>query len=70
MMAPRGTPDDVVRRIHADVARALGEPAIRERLAAFGFDAAPGTPEEIARERRTDAARYGEIVRRIGARAE
>jgi len=70
LMAPRGTPDEVVRRIHADVTRALDEPAVRDKLAAFGFEAAPGTPEEVVRARRAGAARYGEIIRRIGARAD
>ena len=70
LVAPRGTPPDVVRRINADVNRALADPDVQLQLKNFGFDAAPGTPEQFAETIRTDAKKFGEVVRRTGARAD
>ncbi len=70
IMAPRGTPPEVVRKINADVNRTLADPDVVQQLQTFGFDAAPQTPEELADEIRADAKKYAELVRRTGATAE
>ena len=70
IMAPRGTPPDVVRRINADVNRVLADPDIVAQMQNFGFDAAPESPEQLADEIRSDAKKYAELVRRTGATAE
>ena len=70
LVAPRGTPPDVVRRINAEVNRQLADPEVLERLQNFGFEAAPGTPEQLAASIRADAKKYGELVRRTGATAD
>jgi tripartite-type tricarboxylate transporter receptor subunit TctC len=70
LMAPRGTPDDVVRRINADVNRQLADPEMAEKLRTFGFEAAPGTPADLAATIRLEAKRFAELVRRTGARAD
>jgi len=67
LAAPRGTPEAAVRQINAEVNRALAEPDVLERMRAFGFEPAPGTPAQFAATIRADAAKYGEIVRRSGA---
>jgi len=70
LMAPRGTPEDVVRKINADVNRLLADPDIVEKLRAFGFDAAPGTPAELAAIIRGETKRFAELGRRTGAKAD
>jgi tripartite-type tricarboxylate transporter receptor subunit TctC len=70
VMAPRGTPPDVVRKINADINRVLADPEVVTQLANFGFDAAAGTPEQFADEIRADAKKYAELVRRTGATAD
>ena len=70
VMAPRGTPPEVVRRINADVNRVLADPEVQQQLQQFGFEAAPGTPEQFAEVIRADAKKYGELVRRTGATAD
>src|SRR6185436_5177393 len=69
LMAPRGTPDDVVRRINADVNRLLADPEIVEKLRAFGFDAAPGSPGDLAALIREESTRFAGLVRKTGAKA-
>jgi len=70
IMAPRGTPAEVVRKINADVNRTLADADVVAQLQTFGFDAAPETPEQLADEIRADAKKYAELVRRTGASAD
>jgi tripartite-type tricarboxylate transporter receptor subunit TctC len=70
VMAPRGTPPAVVRKINEDVNRVLADPEVVAQLANFGFDGAAETPEQFADEIRADAAKYRELVRRTGATAD
>ena len=70
LVAPRGTPADVVRRINADVNKALADPDMLTLMRSFGFEPAPETSEQFAEEIRADARKYGELVRRTGATAE
>jgi tripartite-type tricarboxylate transporter receptor subunit TctC len=70
IVAPRGVPAEVVRKINADVNRALADPEVVAALANFGFDGAPGTPEQFAEQIRADAKKFGELVRRTGATAD
>jgi tripartite-type tricarboxylate transporter receptor subunit TctC len=70
LLAPRGTPGAIVRRINSDMNGALATPEIQERLSAFGFEASPGTPEQLAEAIRADTKTYGELVRLLGASAE
>ena len=48
LVAPAGTPPAVVKRIQEAVARAVQEPAVRDKLAAQGLFASASTPEEFA----------------------
>ena len=70
IVAPRGTPPEVVRKINADVNRALADPDVVQQLQNFGFEAAPDTPEQLAEEIRADAKKFAELVRRTGATAD
>jgi tripartite-type tricarboxylate transporter receptor subunit TctC len=70
MLAPRGTPASVVRRINADVVKQLGDADVLERMRVLGFQATPDSPEEVARLIREDTRKYGELVRKVGATAD
>jgi tripartite-type tricarboxylate transporter receptor subunit TctC len=70
IMAPRGTPPEVVRKINVEVNRALADPDVVQQLQNFGFEAAPETPEQLAEEIRSDAKKFAELVRRSGATAD
>ena len=70
VMAPRGTPPEVVRKINTDVNRVLTDPDVVAQLDNFGFDGAPESPEQLGEEIRSDAKKYGELVRRTGATAD
>lgn len=64
LLAPRGTPKAVIAKINADVAKALSEPDVRERLAGFGFEPFSASPEEIAKAIDADSRKYAEVIKR------
>jgi len=70
LVAPRGTPMEVVRKINADVNRLMADPEVLERMKLFGFAPAPMSPEEITAVIRADTAKNAATVRRTGATAE
>ena len=70
LVAPRGTPAELARRISSDIAAALADATIRERFKGIGVDPVPSTPAQLAELIRSDTKVYGEIVRRAGVKAE
>ena len=64
LLAPRGTPKAMIAKINADVAKALSEPDVRERLAGFAFEPFSSSPEEIAKAIDADSRRYAEVIKR------
>jgi len=70
MLAPAGTPRDIVVRVNADMTKALALPEVRTALAAQGMEVAPSSPEDMAALMRRDAARWAGVVKQAGIRAE
>lgn len=62
LLAPADTPQDVVRRLNAEVNAVLRTPDMRMRLAALGAEPTGGTPEQFAETIRADAARWAKVV--------
>jgi tripartite-type tricarboxylate transporter receptor subunit TctC len=70
MLAPAGTPREIVIKVHDDLAKALALPEVKGTLAAQGMEIAPSSPEEMAALMQRDAARWAAIVKRAGIKAE
>jgi len=70
LVAPRGTPPELARRISSDIAAALADGAVRERYRGIGVDPVSNTPAQLAELIRADLKVYGEIVKRAGVKAE
>jgi tripartite-type tricarboxylate transporter receptor subunit TctC len=70
VFAPAGTPREIVMRLNADISRALETPVMKERLATLGAEAMPNTPEAFAAFVKAEMAKYREIVRASGAKAD
>jgi len=49
MVAPKGTPGDVVHKLNAEIAEILKEPQFRQSITKFGIDPIGDTPEEFAK---------------------
>jgi len=63
MFAPAATPKPVIDRLHATLARHLGDAFVKERFESQGCDLVAGTPEALASRVRSDQAKWGKIVR-------
>ena len=70
MLAPAGTPRDIIVRVNADMTKALALPEVRTALAAQGMEVAPSSPEDMAALMRRDAARWAGVVQQAGIKAE
>ena len=70
LLAPAGTPKEIIAKVQAEVARVLQMPDIREKLAAQGAEPVGNTPEQLAAQIRTESARYADIVKRASIKAE
>jgi tripartite-type tricarboxylate transporter receptor subunit TctC len=70
VMAPAGTPREIVNRVNAEVNAVLREPEMKKRLIDFGADIGGGTPEDFAKLLASEIVRYGEIVKASGAKLD
>lgn len=68
--APAGTPADVVRKISADVRKALADPGVREKLLNLGNDTMDMSPEGFARFVREEIEVYQRVVRAAGIKPQ
>lgn len=68
--APAATPKATVQKINTDLVRILSNKEVNDFLVNTGVDVAPGTPDELARFVRDDAARYDKIIRHAKIQAQ
>jgi tripartite-type tricarboxylate transporter receptor subunit TctC len=69
--APAGLPPEVLARLRRETNRLLGEPDMRERIEKVGgLQPFITTPEEFTALIRTEYAKYGDVVRTVGAKID
>jgi tripartite-type tricarboxylate transporter receptor subunit TctC len=70
ILAPAATPREIINRLNAELGKVLNDPATKKMLSQRGTDPLTSTPEEFARFIRSEADRWGKVVRASGATAE
>jgi tripartite-type tricarboxylate transporter receptor subunit TctC len=70
MVAPEGTPADIVRKIHSDLVAVLAMQDVKDKLGAFAFDAVGSTPEQFTASIQADTKRYGPVIKRLGIKLD
>jgi tripartite-type tricarboxylate transporter receptor subunit TctC len=70
LVAPRGTPADVVNKIAADAGRLVASPEMRERMLALGAEPVASSPDRFAAFLREEIDKWSKLVRASGARAD
>ncbi len=70
LVAPAGTPADVVNRIQQEAAKSLGTPAIKEKLLAQGAIPGGNTPQEFAKMIDAEITKWAKVVKASGARVD
>ena len=66
VMAPAGTPREIVNKVAQDIAKVLEMPDVRQRLTTFGSIPAPSTPEQFDAIIKSDTERYAKILKDAG----
>jgi tripartite-type tricarboxylate transporter receptor subunit TctC len=69
LLAPAGTPRDIVVRLHEEVSRIVATPELRERLAGLDYEPVNSTPEQFATVLAEETARWQKIVKDTGYKA-
>lgn len=70
LLAPAGTPKQIVDKVNAEVVRALQDADVRDRLQKLGLDAAGTSPDTFNRIIRDELVKWANVVKRTGMRAE
>jgi len=70
MLAPAGTPRDIVARLHAELTKALAYPEVRGKLAAQGFDVVGSAPAEFLAFARAESDKWAKVIRDYQVRVE
>lgn len=70
MLAPAGTPRDIVMKVNADMTRVLAMAEVKTALAAQGMEVTPSSPEDMAALMKKDATRWAAVVKQAGIKAE
>jgi tripartite-type tricarboxylate transporter receptor subunit TctC len=70
LLAPAGTPMDIVNRVQQETAKALASPALKERLAAQGAIPSGNTPAEFAKFIADETAKWAKVVKASGAKVD
>jgi tripartite-type tricarboxylate transporter receptor subunit TctC len=70
LVAPAGTPKDIVTRLNAEVVKLLQEPDTRERLAAQGFEVRTSSPEQLGRYIKSEISKWAPLVKESNVQPE
>jgi tripartite-type tricarboxylate transporter receptor subunit TctC len=70
IFAVKGTPPEIVARLHSEVAKILRTPEMRQELAALGAEPVGDTQEEFGAFLKADMARWGKIIQEKGIRSD
>jgi len=70
LLAPTGTPREIVARVNADIGKALQQPDVQEKLKGLGMQIVGGPPEQFGGFMRAEAVKWGKIVKDSGAKVD
>ena len=70
ILAPAGTPQAIVAKLHEAIVHALARPEVRERLVSEGAEVIGSTPQAFAAHITAELARMGKLIRDAGIRME
>ena len=69
-LAPANTPREIVSRIQAEAAKAVGSPEVRERFAQLGIELVGGSSEQAAQFLAEEIAKWSKVITTAGVKAE
>ena len=70
VVAPAGTRKEIVDLLYREIAKAVGQPDVKERLTALGFKPVANRPDEFGARIRLEIEKWGKVVRDAKLRIE
>ena len=70
LLAPGGTPPEIVDRLHREIVKVVAMPDVRARLAALGFEPIGSTPKAFAERIRSEIDKWAKVIRAAGIKAQ
>ena len=70
MVAPRGTPQGLLKRLHGEIVRVVTLPEIREKLVAQGMEPVGSTPDDFARFMKSEVEKWARVIKSANIRPE
>jgi tripartite-type tricarboxylate transporter receptor subunit TctC len=70
VMAPAGTPREIIARLNAEILKALADPEVRDKLRDQGLTVRGTSPEELAAATRDQLARYGRLFKEANIKSD
>lgn len=70
LMAPAGTPADVVAKLNAEFAKAVSDPAVRHKLMEGGIEPVTSTSQEAAAHIRSETAKWAQVIQRADIKVD
>jgi tripartite-type tricarboxylate transporter receptor subunit TctC len=70
LVAPAGTPDDVIRTLNKALLEAMNTASIKARLQVLGLEAIPGSPKAMGEYAAKERAKWGPVIKANGIKAD
>jgi tripartite-type tricarboxylate transporter receptor subunit TctC len=70
VLAPAGTPKNIVTRLNTELVKIMHSAELKDKLAATGTEPLTSTPEEFAAYIQREIAKWGDVIRRAGVKAD
>lgn len=67
LVAPVGTPANIIQKINADVRRALSDDGVKKSLSTIDIEVSPSSPSELATLMKADDIKWAKVVKDTGA---
>ena len=70
IVAPRGTPPQIIKRLNAEIVAGFKQPDVVDRLKKQSIEPVASSPEQLAAHIKSEYARYGKLIKAIGLTVE
>jgi tripartite-type tricarboxylate transporter receptor subunit TctC len=70
VLAPSGTPEPIITMLHREIAKAMTEPEVAQKMVTLGFEKIASTPDEFASRIRSDIPKWAKVIQTANIRVE